>query len=113
MKYIILALLLFTACTTTERIVGDTASVEVGEEVSYISEVRLTKSGFDIDEIITDQSEITIFIEDDLDYFLTLDGERIAAKELNDGDRLSIELEQGRHEVFDEKTKAILLVNVE
>lgn len=95
---------------------------------AFESDVRLTSQGFDADEITVKKGEsLTIIIEGKEEeklrelglekargHYLTIDGERIAQKELEDQDKINIPFDkEGTFEIFDETSKQSLTVNVE
>lgn len=98
------------------------------KETVFESDVRLTSQGFDADEITVKKGEsLTIIIEGKEEeklrelglekargHYLTIDGERIAQKELEDQDKINIPFDkEGTFEIFDETSKQSLTVNVE
>lgn len=119
---LMLLALFLTACNQVQEDKADLniLSEEVSEpndlEIQTESEVRLTAEGFDATEIAVKQEEsLTILIvDDDMNgHFLSIDGDRIAEKELANGEKLIVSFDTaGKIEITDETSKGLLIVNV-
>ena len=118
---------LFTACNTiveSEEPVAKTSVIESSdnEEASLAPnpEVRLTPGGFDKSEVVvTKGTSLTVYVQgkeysEDSIRYLAINGERVASKELVDGDEVDIPfVETGTFVLSDELSKATLTVIVQ
>jgi hypothetical protein len=123
MKYAILLLTLTIVafgCTSVETSEpSDFIKLEMGQETAdtaYVADVRLTDKGWDLSEAVVKKgSDLTVHVVTQnitCDY-VTIDGERVAAKELENDEQFTIPFEEsGTYTVTDETGQHDLRVRV-
>jgi hypothetical protein len=119
---IILSLVVLSGCVVIEKkdegvFTTKTSVIESGnvEEKDVEYDVVLSGEGFERDEITVGigQDLSIICTSNVTGHYLTLNGQRISNKELNDGEIIDVALDKiGNYKIIDEETKSALFVKV-